>query len=208
MYPTMEVRWFLPGQIPTEVYQWFETCPVAPSQPETRQDWYLYQPESDTLGIKLRQGSLEIKKRMLDRGIHTLLAGVTGRVEKWVKWSFRVHESEQTLATLGAEGYWVGVQKTRQQRWYDVTDRQEVRPIAPNPQIKQEIKQGCTLEVTQVSIDNQLWFSLGLEAFGAADPEEILHRVAQQALAGTRFTFLTAERSFGYPCWLSQVVKR
>lgn len=54
-YTTCEVRWFIPGAIPTSLKTWFDPS----QQPEQRTDIYLYAPINNFVGIKLRKGRLE-----------------------------------------------------------------------------------------------------------------------------------------------------
>ncbi|WP_235526439.1 hypothetical protein [Nostoc piscinale] len=81
MLTTIEVRWFYPGTIPTEIEEWFpQNC-----SPEKREDWYLYAPKCDYWGIKLRQERLEVKWRKAELGVLNVGELIEGRVEKWGK---------------------------------------------------------------------------------------------------------------------------
>jgi hypothetical protein len=59
-----EVRWFLTGPVSSQARTWFDGLPgenVKQSYP--RQDIYLVIPNRDDLGLKVREGRLEIKTR-------------------------------------------------------------------------------------------------------------------------------------------------
>ena len=55
-----EIRWFIKGQIPSSVFDWFNGLNENyVNQPE-RTDYYLVLKSDDALGIKLREGKVEI----------------------------------------------------------------------------------------------------------------------------------------------------
>ena len=54
MFITTEIRWFVLGQIPTVIDEWFDNCPGDWLTQPTRTDSYLRLRESKSLGIKLR----------------------------------------------------------------------------------------------------------------------------------------------------------
>jgi hypothetical protein len=60
MFPTTEVRWFTQGVIPSEVLRWFHEERKAFEEQPLRVDYYLRIVEGESLGVKLREGRLEI----------------------------------------------------------------------------------------------------------------------------------------------------
>ncbi|MGL4619835.1 MAG: hypothetical protein ACRCZS_12370, partial [Chroococcidiopsis sp.] len=68
MLNSLELRWFISGELPLEVSSWFEQDKLGGQlqAPETREDVYLYVPECEYMGLKLRQGRLEIKWRQAE----------------------------------------------------------------------------------------------------------------------------------------------
>ncbi|NJO39861.1 MAG: hypothetical protein HC769_22955 [Cyanobacteria bacterium CRU_2_1] len=203
-YPTMEVRWFLRGAIPDSIREWFLRESIAPSDPESREDWYVALPNCADVGIKLRQGKIEIKKRMSHRGVQKLSKRSKGRVEKWVKWSFETNSKNQELPDiLTPETAWIAVKKTRQQQVYEVATNGDVRAIESGTQVKQ----GCSLEIAELFIQDQDWFSLGFEAFGQDDTvEKSLERVTDRVLKRFDFFPLKARYSLSYPKWLKMIL--
>ncbi|BAY35854.1 hypothetical protein NIES2111_01710 [Nostoc sp. NIES-2111] len=89
MLTSKEIRWFYPGRIPEGIKVWFhQYCLIDQEQlPQEREDVYLYIPGSDFLGIKLREGSLEVKWRTAELGVVSFGELVSGKAEKWTKWS-------------------------------------------------------------------------------------------------------------------------
>ncbi len=79
-----ELRWFYPGKLPENIQLWFQqNCLIDPlKSPEEREDVYLYSPGCDYLGIKLRQGRLEVKWRQAELDTMYCSELVTGSGDK------------------------------------------------------------------------------------------------------------------------------
>ncbi|PSO49124.1 MAG: hypothetical protein BRC33_07935 [Cyanobacteria bacterium SW_9_44_58] len=181
MLQTLEMRWFKPGEIPVAVRQWFDqTCPGTHlGEAETRTDWYL-EPIApcDYLNIKFRQGRLEIKWRQMQFPQLSLQQQWQGRMEQWGKWLCE----EATLQEFVPEGQaWIAVQKSRSQRQFVIS-----------------ADACCNLELTQLRVDNQNWWTLGLES---TRDQESLHSIARQ-LSETCPATLTDQQAMAYPHWL------
>ena len=174
-YRSAEVRWFGRGEIPPPVEAWFAGLGARP-ETETRTDRYLA-PTSDALGVKLREGQVEAKRRQstLDR----LAVGETAAtVELWAKWSFPLAEP---VEEIGDD--WVAVTKSRRQR--------HAEPAGEAGE--------CALELSRLAVDGQAWWSVCLEATGP-DPAAALADAAGRWLAGA--PPLPASEARGYPAWL------
>lgn len=101
-YRTVEVRWFLRGEVPAAVGAWFDAL-GPPVEVDARTDRYLAGTGAG-LGLKVREGRVEAKQR----------TGRAGRAhgapaEAWAKWLFPV---EGDPAPPG----WAEVRKRRRQR--------------------------------------------------------------------------------------------
>jgi hypothetical protein len=200
-YPTIEVRWFWQGQSPAEIEQYFAQGAVPTV--EEREDWYLQLPGQDTLGIKLREGKVEIKKRVGDRGICQLSDQVLGRVEEWMKWSFSSDVEPTLFLESEFRQEWVVIQKARRQKTYQILNQKIVEVIESDA-----LAQGCNVEIATLQIQDQTWLSFGFEAFGRYEQlQETFNQVARHILKKSRFPPLPAEHSFSYPCWLSAVLQ-
>ena len=204
MYPTLEVRWFVSGQIPEPIHQWFHNGTIAPTPVAEREDWYLCLPGTVNLGIKQREGKLEIKKRTSDCGVCSLSDRVSGQVEQWVKWSFGLDAEQSDIGKAAFQGEWIAVQKSRQQKRYEVTPSGTVQAIDSSDS---SISTGCNLELAQLLVFDQPWFSVGFEAFGEMDAlEKTLDRVLHKVLADPEFPTVEAEQSMSYPRWLTMLL--
>lgn len=196
MYPTAEVRWFAEGSLPDEVERWFRA--VAGEQSwEARTDRYVRPASPDGLGVKVRAGRLEVKRLAAVVGEDRLHERATGRVECWRKWSFPLGAG----ATLyDARGDWVSVEKRRQKGTFAVRNGDVERV-----QREEQAGQGCSLEVAEVEVAEQTWWSVGFEAFGTYEQIALLlylRHAATHVFAAATPPALSAEQSMSYPAWL------
>ncbi len=187
MLISLEMRWFYPGKLPEAISEKFEQDALGGKMqpPEERSDIYLYSPECEYLGIKLRQGRLEIKWRNAQLGIVRCKERVEGKLEKWGKWECEdpTEESFRPEVVMGKS--WVSVKKVRSQRIYD----------------------DCTLELTQLNIKGNDWWTLGFETVGAeASKMNQLQNLATEVFQSYADLELTNSNSYAYPHWLSIVV--
>ncbi len=205
MLITTEVRWFQLGTIPKAIAQWFQQAELGQhlANPTERQDTYLLIPGHEYLGLKLRQGNLEVKLRQAELGIHSFDSAWQGKVEQWVKWSGDAsYQSpaggEQSLA----QGTWINVQKARSQRQYEVLPNQSCVAVP----LGQSMTTGCTVELTQLTIHNTAWWSLAFEATGdrqLKSLKSVVHWLSSTHYPGT----LTANCSYAYPRWLMEATE-
>lgn len=204
---TAEMRWFYRGNLPQEISHWFQQDELGEhlAPPEEREDVYLYLAECDYLGIKLRQGRLEIKWRKAELGVVSFGDRVEGKAEKWGKWLCEdpTKESFQPAGVAGKKE-WVGVKKVRPVRQYQVLPEASITAVPVN----ESIDQGCTVELTELSINGNVWWSLAFEAFGEDDClMHNLEAVASFVFKTYRGPKLQAGNSYAYPSWLCLVVR-
>lgn len=203
MFSTVEARWFYPGSIPGDVLAWYHYGERAPEAQPMRIDYYLRLTDHDDLGIKLREGRIEIKQRAEQYGVECLHARVHGLVEGWRKWSFGVNDMGGGLSDLtGPRPAWIAIRKARRLRRYQVTDAGDVIATAT----AEMTPQGCHIELAELIIRNEPWWSLAFETFG---PAAALHatftHVAQHVLHGDAVPSLDAEHSYGYAQWMTNL---
>jgi hypothetical protein len=203
VFPTVEVRWFLPGRIPSEVAGWFERAGGEAWPAEERTDHYLRLGGEHALGIKVREGLLEIKRRMGSGEVAELHPDVAGQVERWRKWSFSLAAQDASLAHLRAPpGAWINVDKARLLARYCVSGARAVGRI-PHTECPEL---ACDWELTQVQTEGKAWWTVAFEAFGQESHlEQTLHKVVAHVLAAGAPPVLGAEDSYGYPEWLAML---
>jgi hypothetical protein len=181
--PTLEVRWILPGQLDTAgAYR------LAGSSPEmeSREDVYLLDPDLDGLSVKVRAGgALEVKVFRGSPGILDIPRRARGRLQYWQKWSFPFGSPSRDSADPGG--------------WRRVGKQRRISRFAAGGETR------CSVEITELRMPYQDWWSLGLEATG---PAERL-RTALEATAELVFTRplpggveLRLEDSSSYAEWL------
>ena len=191
---SLEVRWITPGSLGTAMREWFGRFPAGT---ETREDAYLLQPRLQGLSVKLRDGStLDVKAYLGSPGILSLPGH--GRLESWRKWSFPYHPSWDDDATLPG---WITVRKRRQAYWFPLATSHGLAPVPwPAP------RAGCMVELTEVHVHDQPWWSVGFEATGSAGPLRLALQhaadlvFAQPLPAGVA---LSLDNSRSYARWLN-----
>jgi len=200
MNRTCEMRWFFRVP-PVDVGSFFS----ADGAPDTRTDWYAF-PCDERCGIKIREGRLETKLLLQDAGTSTV-AGATGRIQQWEKWSAELPPDDAPGEDRLAAAGWVRVEKTRRLRMFSV-DGGVVQEV-PNWR-QQPPATGGQFECTQVRSDGHSWWTVGFEAFGADAPmpeaqfRENLQRIVEHVFSGRRAiaAALQPSDSFAYPRWL------
>jgi hypothetical protein len=205
MFATMEVRWFYEGIVSPEVREWFQQSGQEPEEQPVRIDYYLCLPNADFLGIKLREGRVEIKQRHRQHGVIHFHKRIAGMVEHWRKWSFELAEVNDGLSNMVTPASsWIGVSKERKLRRYRMTANQ----VAVAVTAEEHRDQGCDLELTTISVGGKDWWSLGFEAFGSeAILQETLLLVAKQVLAVGEPPILDVRDSCSYPKWLAMITQ-
>lgn len=198
IYSTVEVRWFERGSIPVGVADWFAGGAIEPAEQIPRTDYYLQLPAEDALGIKLREGRLEIKKRQERYGVAHFHDRAAGLVEGWQKWSFALADdlplSDETLS-----GSWLAVRKARWLRKFAARGAGTAFEI----QLDEYASQGCYVELAGLQVYRAEWWSVCLEAFGGqAHLPGVMQAVGEQVFASHAAPHLALERSAGYPAFL------
>jgi hypothetical protein len=226
-----EIRWFLPGHsLKDQLLDWFklpEQPLVTESEPYTaqpealpfvklekrRDDDYLLLPDCGTVGVKQREGKLEVKA--LVAGPHFFsLDEVVGQVDQWVKWSFSPSKeifedpkmfAQQLKSGLLKSGPWCTVVKNRylQKVSFDSGSLASVSPDKwPDT--------GCNIELTVIGAGAGVepWITFGFEAFGPSDRITAMLDEAVEhffALHGSPPAQLDKSNSLSYPMWLTKL---
>lgn len=207
MLSSTELRWFYPGKLPEAICSWFSSKQVGNDlePPEEREDIYLaIALDCDYMGIKLRQGRLEIKWRKAELGIVSIAPRVHGKLESWDKWTCEDSKAENFQPqSVVNKSHWVKVSKVRQQRKYQVLEQNLVQEV----KLDATIDRGCNVELTQLNISGNNWWSIALEAFGEATNDN-LHFVAKKVFQHYKAFSLEPKNSFAYPSWLISASKQ
>jgi hypothetical protein len=193
MVDTVEMRWFFdspPLDLSRELHD--------PTEHQQRTDWY-NMPGNPRCSIKLREGRLEAKLRTASLGPRQL-APLEGYLEAWRKWSLDFPDAAvPTPSELNAAN-WIAVHKQRALKRFEV-DGPRVKAALTRP------NNGCEFEMTQLSIGNQTYWTVGFEAVGPPGSLEAnLRRVVQHVTAegGLELRF-DCTNSFSYAQWLAEL---
>lgn len=208
MFHTAEVRWFRRGKLPATVQSWFSNCPGKTPSWEQRTDTYLMT-HVDYVGMKIREGRLEVKFRTRRVRKREFLPKLTGTVENWTKVGFG--DESNSLAATNAQPpgtRWLEVKKARLIRHYTQTDSGKIISLDAGAMsfspTQLEVDDGCSLEITEIEILGGSWWSVGFEAFGVQESREVLLEAAVEYL-GKMYDSpaLQLQDSHGYPSWLT-----
>jgi hypothetical protein len=165
-------------------------------------DYYLRIKDSDSLGIKLREGRIEFKQRYGRQDAVCFGTQSAGTIECWRKWSFALADTEGSLAALGSStSTWIGVRKARFLHTYRVLQDGTIVAVEPGF----TLNQGCGWELVTVTVEGSMdpWWSIGFEAFGnEGERWNTIVSVAEHFLSSDNSPALDLEASYGYPKWL------
>ncbi|TVZ02235.1 hypothetical protein EAS64_25770 [Trebonia kvetii] len=193
---TLEVRWIAAGPLVAQVRQWFGRFPTGT---EVREDAYLLLPRLPGLSVKLRDGvSLDVKSYLGCPGVIDRLDSCRGRLEYWRKWSFRCEPVDHgDVLPVG----WTTVSKRRLRTWFPM-------PASEAPAGSLVVAEaGCAVELAQVQLRGEPWWSVGFEATG---PLDLLRGALEHAAdimfalpppAGVEFSLDTSK---SYAKWLTE----
>ena len=192
---TIEVRWFYRGNVPAAVATWFEAI-GTPLPPDSRSDLYLQCTSSD-LGIKIRQGNLEVKYCHQQLGTIAIAGMDDGRVQQWTKWIC----DDPSLELAGGEKQaWIQVAKIRHQRLYLVESIEPSRLIP----ILTPRQNAAAIEVTQLQLQGQPWWTIACEYLGDnINIEGQFLPLVRSLLIGYPGSESPSVVSDGYPQWLA-----
>jgi hypothetical protein len=192
---SLEVRWIVPGQLEAAMGRWFARFPA---ELESRVDTYLLDPHLPGLSVKVRGGrALEVKAYRGSPGTLEVAGRARGRLESWQKWSF---PCDPPSRGSGVPVGWTPVRKRRRISRFPLAGSR-ARAHQPGP----GKEPGCEVELVEVAVRGQPWWSLGFEAAGPAsllrsELEAAAALVFAQALPGG--VELGTEGSSSYEEWL------
>jgi hypothetical protein len=205
MIVSAEMRWFWPGECPDRFDAWFQAG-LPPPGLGSREDEYLYERGQTELGIKRRgeQPGIEIKGLVAVLPPSRDPAPFAGAVEIWCKWP--------SSATLGDPP----TVKTKKKRWLRKFDMTGADPVEI-PMLKDDAPadhrsfphEGCNVELTRIELEpEEVWWTLGFEAFGDFNSIERNLRAALSLMAERSPPPIAPGEFMSYPAWLDRRVQR
>jgi hypothetical protein len=219
-FASHEVRWFFEGQANQHESskRWFETGALMPKNPEVgppvwrgrlddKPDVYLLVPGSDDMGIKWREGELQIKGRVSSLGTHVFCGRHQGKIERWIKWSYANTPEAYQRLFIGGKGTGLvtaAVQKTRALRKVRLDT---MTGKAQEVDAETFVDRGLGCELTDLEVAGKAYCSLAFEAFpddSAMDAAFI--QAVESFLAALTALNLAAACSQSYPAWLGNII--
>lgn len=199
VFASCEVRWFWPDTITDELQHWFDRQGDGIQESPPRTDIYLNHKDPE-LGIKWREGNLEIKR--LD-AMEVIESGhLPSHVGCWEKWSLPLSQAQPVFEQMeNRADIWLKVHKQRVQRLYSI-NAEKVQPTKANAQIKE----GCNVELAQVRFAGTTWNTLGFEAFSQLNRELVNLRQTLTHLRWHNVPAIGKARMMSYPQWLVEQV--
>lgn len=218
-FSSREVRWFFNGKTDRHesLKRWFETTTPVPKDPgagppewrgrrDDRPDVYLLVPGSDDMGIKWREGLLQIKGRVSPPDTRKFCERHAGTVERWVKWSYAsLPDAYRRLFATGRDAgpATASVRKVRALR------KVRLDPLSGKIQeVRAEafVHRGVVVELTDLEVGGRSHCSLAFEAFpDDAATAAAFTRAVEAFLETLTEPVLSAADSRSYPAWLGGI---
>jgi len=200
VYLTTEVRWFNKGSIPPAMMNWFTKIHPQVWIEAEHTDFYYSLPNDDTIGIKLRENRIEIKKQQVVEKSVRLTPLARGAIETWEKWGVALHSAEINFNEIAGDPIWVGIRKQRNLQRYRLTESLAPIPIAYH----RRVPQGFTLELSRIRVKQELWWTIAFEFYGIANiPITEIQYFIKEIVSSLPNLQLEPHSSFGYPQFLN-----
>jgi hypothetical protein len=201
MLESVELRWFYKGQLPNELNTTFCNSDIK-LEPESRTDYYLLIENCDSLGIKLRNSRLEIKKLKRNH-IELLNKYVNGKMEQWIRWEWNDTNSfNEILQFIQANKYnpWIKIDKKRLQKKFVIFDNSLLETLQDNTHFD------FSIELTELKVSEHLWWSIGIDSSKIGDNIHFFMQLIKRCINEKYQTNLKLASSYGYPEWVSKVI--
>lgn len=191
MVASTEIRWFFTGRLPSAMEKWFQSMEAASES--TRTDYYLRYADNTSLGVKLREGQMQLKYKTEDIGPRKI-DKAEGIVEAYEKWSFPADEQPEWELMMKDPKRWIAIDKTRMMLKFEYTHG-EISRVSQDKMIAS----GCGVELSSILIGhNTPYWSLAFEAFGAGAGGSLQATLDAVLGSGKCPEELSSENSFGY----------
>ncbi|WP_336516644.1 hypothetical protein [Pollutibacter soli] len=189
-----EMRWFATF-CDLKIVDWFAIHGFDIDAVEPRTDYYLVTNLKEDLGIKLREGNIELKQRRSRSAAVNVTENVAGYIEEWEKWSFNIGstDTESKSILYNDSRQWVPLGKKRIQVKADEDGRlTQIKNANDVPEF------GCLMEYTRLDFRGKIFYSFAAEVLGEGSPG-----LQDTFMAGILKKFsLLQEDSYGYPAFL------
>lgn len=211
MLVSTETRWVLSSDEMNIVEKWFSKHNeyFKDGNLFERQDYYL-KTDSTQLGVKLREpkknekgeiiAKVEIKTLTENLGPQKFNNGNNGNVNSWVKFSFDTDPQKNPLdIIIGSSSNflsneWIIIEKDRLLVKYDAENDKIVSG-------KEMIGSGSGIELTKYKLNNNVYYSLGIESFSdkKGNTNEVFYQTMNFLFTDIKISGLEYTNSKSYP---------
>ena len=216
-FASHEVRWFFERNASQyeSLKHWFEAAAPVPKNPgigplawEDRRDVYLIVPGSDDMGIKWREGELQIKGCVSALGTQVFCRRHRGAVEHWMKWSYaNTPAPYHRLFLTGQETGLVTVSVWKNRALRKVTF-DNITGKAQEIDAAAVVDRCIGFELTELEVAGKAYCSLAFEASPIDSAMDVaFNQVVEAFLDGLAEIDLTTNDSQSYPAWLGRIIE-
>lgn len=194
--PSAELRWFSPGNLPADILAWFDREQAGL---EKRTDSYVALKGTNVVGVKIRDGKLEVKALTKGPSEVHLPGDVIGQLEHWTKWSLDVDGKSAFNDAVRSSAPVIDLEKKRRLVKY------ASHPSGPQRvPVERHIEAGCNVELTALQISTQQCWTFGFEAFGDTNLDDTLLSTARLVFAQANVgAALRSAICQSYPAWIA-----
>jgi hypothetical protein len=196
-----ETRWICKGELPDGLLAWF--AQPLHRREKCRKDIYLRLDGCATTGVKLRQGNFEIKGLSVPPQVIVLGPEIIGLFDSWIKWSLTADEVVERFGeALCSDAPTISVGK---KRWLRKISLDRDLPMEVNA--TEHPDEGCNIELTAITVDDEKWWTFGLEAFGPpqSTAAHLIRSAAFFLALQTPPRPLLLADALSYPAWISRI---
>jgi len=200
-----EIRWFYNHTF-DEILDWWNRDDLPSVDEGNRSDYYVFIPNVDFLGIKNREGRLEVKWRIPNSQKKFETSKLEGLIEEWVKWSWsdskpQVNDELFDFLSKYPQGPMIKILKRRRSRKFKLISKDKFEPV----DWVSLTDSGLSMELTEITIGGSKWWSVGFETLGNKINLELFQTKIKE-MSNKIPVKLKLENSFGYPKWISSTL--
>src|SRR5512139_3281096 len=201
MQVSAEIRWFWKTNAPAGLEEWFkskEHHPFAPGGGTTpRTDLYRRTKQTE-LAIKLRGNKGYGVKGLVAELASLTTAPFVGAAEMWTKWDADGLKFDALELIATTKLRWIRKLDTTgaEPREVELGEDERARDEKDFP------KSGCQVELTQIFVGKERWWSFSFESFGSVATVERDLRAGAAEMAKRRPPPLPGGTLASYPAWL------
>ena len=208
MEQSLEIRWFYKHhKIVQPIFDWFHAIGGDKDNPITkRTDYYLNEFDKGKLGIKLRDGQLEIKQRIAAISNHDNPWHNKGIIEVYDKCEFNIAKDDKfSDQIIKGENHEDWIALTKERKIIKVTA--DENKILPGTVM---IDDGCSVEITKLFIKDHHWWTFCVEAYAKKHDIKTNLKATLDFISSTfkSTDIFKLKLSTGYPTWLLLQIRK